>query len=81
MAAETGRIDLHLHTNISDGTDTPEELLENVRKAGLTVFSVTDHDSFKGAVSISALLREGDPGFRGEDRRLGDELPHDEPHA
>ena len=63
MSAGTGRIDLHLHTNISDGTDTPEELLENVRKAGLTAFSVTDHDSFKGAVSISALLREGDPGF------------------
>ena len=63
MSEGTGRIDLHLHTNISDGTDTPEELLENVRKAGLEVFSVTDHDSFKGAVSISAMLREEDPVF------------------
>ena len=63
MAAGTGRIDLHLHTNVSDGTDTPEELLKNIRKAGLTVFSVTDHDSFKGAVSISAMLCGEDPVF------------------
>ncbi len=63
MSAGTGRIDLHLHTNISDGTDTPEELLENVRKAGLEVISVTDHDSFKGTVRISAMLREEDPVF------------------
>ena len=63
MASGTGRIDLHLHTNISDGTDTPEELLKNIRKADLTVFSVTDHDSFKGAVSISAMLCGEDPVF------------------
>jgi predicted metal-dependent phosphoesterase TrpH len=38
-------IDLHLHTTASDGTDTPPELVRACRDAGLTVVSVTDHDT------------------------------------
>ena len=57
------KIDLHLHTNVSDGTDTPAELLEKVRAAGICVFSVTDHDAVKGAQTVKGLLREGDPAF------------------
>ena len=38
-------IDLHTHTTASDGTDKPFEMLENARKAGLTVLAMTDHDS------------------------------------
>ena len=29
------RIDLHTHSSTSDGTDTPEELVENAARAGL----------------------------------------------
>ncbi len=57
------KIDLHMHTVISDGTDTPEELLPLVKEAGLDVFSVTDHDSVKGSQIIPPLLKEGDPVF------------------
>ena len=57
------RIDLHMHSRVSDGTDTPEELLENVKKAGMDIFSLTDHDAAKGCVEIRSLLREGDPVF------------------
>jgi len=38
-------IDLHVHTNHSDGTDSLEELLKNAEKAKLEVISITDHDS------------------------------------
>ena len=41
-------IDLHTHTTASDGTDKPFEMLENAKKAGLTVVAMTDHDSIEG---------------------------------
>ena len=63
MAENTLKIDLHLHTNVSDGTDTPEEILSNVRRAGLSYFSVTDHDAVKAAYTIQKELKESDPRF------------------
>lgn len=38
-------IDLHLHTNHSDGTDTVENLLTNAELNKLNIISITDHDS------------------------------------
>ena len=38
-------IDLHLHTNHSDGTDSVKELLENAEQQKLELISITDHDS------------------------------------
>lgn len=38
-------IDLHLHTNHSDGTDSVGELLENAEKQKLEIISITDHNS------------------------------------
>ncbi|MBQ1391725.1 MAG: PHP domain-containing protein [Firmicutes bacterium] len=54
------KIDLHMHTTVSDGTDRPEELIARVREAGISIFSVTDHDAIKGAVLVAGLL--ADPG-------------------
>lgn len=56
-------IDLHMHSVLSDGTDTPEELLQHVRDAGLQMFSVTDHDSIKGGKLFPGMLKAGDPVF------------------
>ena len=42
------RIDLHTHTNRSDGTDTPTELVEKAGACGLDVLAITDHDSTAG---------------------------------
>lgn len=39
------RIDLHTHTDRSDGTDTPAELVRNARAAGIDVLAITDHDT------------------------------------
>jgi len=45
-------IDLHVHTNHSDGTDSLEELLKNAEKAKLEVISITDHDSIDAYLEI-----------------------------
>lgn len=44
------KTDLHLHTTASDGSDTPSELLALAREAGLTVISITDHDTLAGCI-------------------------------
>lgn len=54
-------IDLHMHTNRSDGILFPVELLEVVRTKELAAFSVTDHDSIEGYRGILPLLIDGDP--------------------
>ena len=57
------KIDLHMHTRVSDGTDTPEEILQRVREAGIRLFSVTDHDAIKACGIIRPMLKETDPVF------------------
>ena len=42
------RIDLHTHSSVSDGTDSPAELLATARGAGLDVVALTDHDTTAG---------------------------------
>ena len=41
------RIDLHIHTNISDGNLTPKEVIEEAYKNGVSVIAITDHDTIK----------------------------------
>ncbi|MBS1858446.1 MAG: PHP domain-containing protein [Acidobacteria bacterium] len=41
-------IDLHSHTNESDGTCSPAQLIEEAVRAGVTTLGITDHDTFKG---------------------------------
>jgi predicted metal-dependent phosphoesterase TrpH len=40
--------DLHLHTNFSDGTYTPEELVSQAAKNHLAAIALTDHDTVEG---------------------------------
>lgn len=42
------RVDLHLHTTVSDGALRPEELVRAASAAGVEVMAVTDHDSIDG---------------------------------
>lgn len=51
------RIDLHTHTTVSDGTDTPAELLAKAASIGLDVIAVTDHDTFDHLDSAVAAAR------------------------
>ena len=57
------KIDLHMHTTISDGTDSLSEILLAVKKAGVELFSVTDHDAIRGGADMPELLKAGDPRF------------------
>ena len=59
----TGIIDLHMHTTVSDGTDTPEQIVPLVKAAGIGLFSVTDHDAVKGSAAVLAGLAPEDPAF------------------
>ena len=40
--------DMHLHTNASDGTVSPAEIVEIVSRSSLRLFAVTDHDTTSG---------------------------------
>jgi predicted metal-dependent phosphoesterase TrpH len=41
-------IDLHSHTDRSDGTSSPAELVDEALRAKLTALAITDHDTFAG---------------------------------
>lgn len=41
------RADLHVHSDCSDGTDSPQKLLERAANAGLRGLSITDHDTIR----------------------------------
>ena len=41
-------IDLHCHTNISDGRLSPEELLQLAQQNGIELLAISDHDTLQG---------------------------------
>ncbi len=43
------KADLHIHSNISDGSDTIDEIIELAISSGLTHISITDHDTLEGS--------------------------------
>jgi predicted metal-dependent phosphoesterase TrpH len=59
------RIDLHTHSVVSDGTDTPEELVATAAAAGVTTLALTDHDTTGGWVRAAAALPAGMQLVRG----------------
>ena len=57
------RIDLHTHSTVSDGADSPREVIRRAKAAGLCAVALTDHDAVGG---VEEALDEG--------RRLGIEV-------
>jgi predicted metal-dependent phosphoesterase TrpH len=53
------RIDLHVHSNASDGTDDPGEVMRRAAAAGLDVVALTDHDTQAGLAEARAALPDG----------------------
>ena len=49
--------DLHIHSTVSDGTLTPEEIVRLCRENGVGALSVTDHDAVEGTLSAAPLAR------------------------
>lgn len=50
-------IDLHTHTNCSDGTDSPRELVNKAIVQGLDVLGISDHDTTSGWKEATESLR------------------------
>ena len=50
-------IDLHTHTNCSDGTDSPRELVNKAIVQGLEVLGISDHDTTSGWKEATESLR------------------------
>lgn len=44
----TLRLDLHLHTTFSDGSETPTDVVRRAAAGGLGVIAITDHDTAGG---------------------------------
>ena len=60
------RIDLHTHSNASDGTQSPAEVVSSAADAGLDVLALTDHDATAGWVEAAeAAAQEGIALVRG----------------
>ena len=47
------KVDLHCHTNASDGVLTPIELISRARSNGVDLLAITDHDTVNGIESIN----------------------------
>ncbi len=52
--------DLHLHTIFSDGTYTPEELISESKKSGLSAIAVVDHDTVLGIEPATKIANTED---------------------
>ena len=52
------RADLHVHSNASDGTDPPAEVMRRAALAGLDAVALTDHDTVAGHAQARAARPE-----------------------
>ena len=50
-------IDLHTHTDCSDGTDSPAQLVNKALAEGFSVLAITDHDTTSGWHAAQQALR------------------------
>ena len=51
-------IDLHTHSNISDGLLTPTELVEHAANSGVRVLALTDHDDISGLAEARQIAEQ-----------------------
>lgn len=56
--SEWKKWDLHIHSNASDGTGTPKEILEKANEKGISVIALTDHHTVKNIDEIKKLSKD-----------------------
>jgi 3',5'-nucleoside bisphosphate phosphatase len=49
------KVDLHSHTNYSDGFHSPKELVSKAKDVGIEILSITDHDSVNAIEEATAV--------------------------
>ena len=52
------KVDLHIHSNCSDGSDSVEELAKKIKEAEIEIFALTDHDTVEGCRFMAEILGE-----------------------
>lgn len=50
--SHAGSIDLHIHSDASDGTDTPSQIVATALSRGLKAIAITDHDTTDGSKKV-----------------------------
>jgi hypothetical protein len=53
------RIDLHVHSSASDGTDAPAQVMRRAAQAGVDILTLSDHDTQAGIAEARAALPDG----------------------
>ncbi|MCS7150492.1 MAG: PHP domain-containing protein, partial [Caldimicrobium sp.] len=56
-------VDLHTHSNASDGTFSPRELIYLAKREGLKALALTDHDTVKGLEEAYETAKEEELPF------------------
>lgn len=51
-------IDLHIHSRVSDGTWTSQEIASVIEKSGVGIYSITDHDDIRGVLDGEKYAKE-----------------------
>ena len=52
--------DLHIHTYYSDSTSSPQEVVDEAVKNGLSCISITDHDVIDGFLPTQDIAKQVD---------------------
>ncbi len=52
------KADLHIHSTYSDGRCTPKDIILEAINKGIEIISITDHNSFQGAIIGSRYAKE-----------------------
>lgn len=58
MINEEKIIDLHTHSNCSDGSMTPRELILHAKKQGVSAIALTDHDTVSGVTEAEKYAEQ-----------------------
>ena len=64
MIPLVSKVDFHVHSTVSDGSFSPEGVLELALRASIGVLSITDHDAIEGFDRAAERLRERGPTAR-----------------
>ncbi|MEE3455084.1 MAG: PHP domain-containing protein, partial [Succiniclasticum sp.] len=59
------KVDLHMHSRASDGSDWIPGLLRKIQKLGIRTFALTDHDTIKGVQRMEKIVPDGIRFIRG----------------
>lgn len=76
------RADLHVHTTFSDGTSTPEDLLNYYAlHSEVNVFAITDHDTIDGALHAKDFAEDHPDLFGHLEVIIGEEVSTRDGHV